>query len=168
MRQMTEVEVELLRLRCPRCAGQLVLRIQARERAGEVQLTVDSACVCCGVSPWSESDQRVMLFRPGAPIGGALSGAAADYVSELAAAQTRVDGLLHKVSELERDLESARRSVSRASADERRSKLELEEELRGEIGRLEGALADARSEVRRAEEATRGQVSPGKRAIELE
>lgn len=165
---MTEVQLELVRIRCPRCASELVLRIQANETAGAVQLTLDTACISCGVSPWLESDERIVVFRPGAPIGAALSGAAADYAAELSSAQTRVDGLLHKVGGLEKDLEQARRSVSRASADERRRKLELEADLRGEITRLEGALAEARAEVRRAEEATHGTVTPGKRAIEIE
>ena len=165
---MTEVQLELAKIRCPRCAGELVLRITAEESKGSVHLGLDTACVSCGVSPWMESDQRMLVFHPGAPIGSALSDAAADYATQLALAQTRVDGLLHKVGDLERDLEFARRSVSRASADERKRKLELEADLRGEITRLEGALAEARAEVRRADEATRGPVTPGKRAIEIE
>jgi outer membrane murein-binding lipoprotein Lpp len=165
---MTEVQLELVKIRCPRCAGELVLRIEASEERGAVHLALDTACIACGVSPWMESDERLVVFRPGAPLGAALSGAASDYAAELSSAQTRVSGLLHKVEDLEKDLELARRNVSRASADERRRKQELEGDLRSEISRLEGALAEARAEVRRADEATRGQVTPGKRAIEIE
>jgi RNase P subunit RPR2 len=165
---MTEVLLELHRVRCPRCAGELVLRVTADERAGAVHLALDTACASCGVSPWNESDERVMVFRPGSPIGVAISDAAADYAAVIAAAQGRVDALLQKVGDLERDLEQARRSVNRASAEERRRKQELESELRSEISRLEGSLAEARAEVRKADEATRGAISPGKRAIELE
>lgn len=165
---MTEVQLELHRIRCPRCAGELVLRVTADEKAGAVHLVLDTACVSCGVSPWNESDERMMVFRPGSPIGVAVSDAAADYAAVIAAAQARVDALAHKVGDLEHDLETARRSVSRASADERRRKQELEAELRTEISRLEGSLAEARAEVRRADEATRGTVSAGKRAIELD
>jgi outer membrane murein-binding lipoprotein Lpp len=169
---MTEVQLDLRLLRCPRCAGDLVVRIQADETSESLRLVVDSACASCGVSPWDDSDQRTMLFRPGAPIGAGLgatvAGAADDYVAELSQAGTRIDGLLHRVNELERDLDQARRSVGRASSDERRRKQDLEQELRQEISRLEGALAEARREVRRAEEATRGAVSPGLRAIELD
>jgi hypothetical protein len=164
---MIEAQLDLRRFRCPRCAGDLVLRISADERDDGLQLVIDSACASCGVSPWNDSDERSMFFRPGAPIGAALSGAAADYVAELSLATSRIDGLVHRVRELESALDQARRSVSRASADERKKKQELEGELRGEISRLESALAEARAEVRRAEEATRGVVSPGKRAIEL-
>ncbi|MBS2022098.1 MAG: hypothetical protein JST92_06780 [Deltaproteobacteria bacterium] len=163
-----EVQLELRTIRCPRCAGEIVLRIQADEVSGQVRLELDTACVSCGVSPWNESDQRLLVFRPGAAIGDSLAGAASDFAAQLSAAQTRVDALLARQTDLERDLQSAKRSVSRASADERRRKEELEAELRSDITRLEGALADARAEVRRSEEATRGSVTPGKRAIELE
>jgi hypothetical protein len=163
-----EAQLSLERTRCPRCAGELVLRFEVEERAGAVHLAIDTACVSCGVSPWNESDERTMLFRPGAPVGLAVSDAAADYAALLAAAQGRVDALLHKVGDLESDLSQAQRSVHRASSDERRRKEELESELRAEISRLEGALAEARAEVRKADEATRGTVTAGTRAIELE
>jgi hypothetical protein len=165
---MTEVQLELHRIRCPRCAGELVLRVTADEKAGAVHLSLDTACASCGTSPWNESDERMMVFRPGSPIGVTVSDAAADYTAVIAAAQGRVDALARKVGDLERDLEQARRSVSRASADERRRKQELEAELRGEISRLEGSLAEARAEVRKADEATHGAITPGKRAIEME
>lgn len=165
---MMEAQLELRTVRCPRCAGDLVLRINADEAGGAVRLEFDTACVSCGISPWAESDQRMLVFRPGAAIGDALAGAASDYAAQLASAQGRVDALLGRVHDLEVDLQSARRSVSRAGADERLRKQELEGELRGEISRLEGALAEARAEVRRAEEATRGEITPGKRAIEME
>ncbi len=58
--------------------------------------------------------------------------------------------------------------MNRATVEEKRRKGELEQDLRGEISRLEGALADARAEVRRAEEATRGVSAPGKRPIEID
>ncbi len=173
---MTETQIELRKTRCPRCAGEMVLQISAEEQGGEpgagpggaVRLTLDTACISCGVAPWAESDQRLLVFRPGAPIGSALSGAAQDYAAELAGAQGRVDALLRRCQELEHEVQSARQSVNRATADERRRKGELEQDLRGEISRLEGALADARAEVRRAEEATKGAFVPGKRAIEIE
>lgn len=165
---MVEAQLELRTVRCPRCAGDLVLRINAEEAGGAVRLEFDTACVSCGISPWAESDQRLLVFRPGAAIGDVLAGAASDYAAQLAAAQGRVDALLARVHDLEIDLDVARRDVSRAGADSRRRKEELEGELHAEISRLEGALAEARAEVRRAEEATHGVVSPGLRAIELE
>jgi hypothetical protein len=64
MRPVREAFLDLMNLRCPRCAGQLVLRVLADERGRGVHLTLDSACIACGVSPWAESDQR------GAPRGG--------------------------------------------------------------------------------------------------
>src|SRR5579859_4094009 len=67
-RPMQEAHLELTILRCPRCAGQLVLRVLAEERGRSVLLTLDSACIACGVSPWAAPDQRTMLFTPGASI----------------------------------------------------------------------------------------------------
>ena len=167
-RRVIETQLELSKVRCPRCAGELVLRIAATEEQGAVRLALDTACISCGVTPWADSDQRLLVVRPGAPIGAALSGAASEYAAEMAAAQARVDALLRRCDELEREVQSARQNVTRVSNDERRRKGELEQDLRGEITRLEGALADARAEVRRAEEATRGEFAPGKRPIELE
>lgn len=167
-RGVNETQVELNKIRCPRCAGELVLRIVAEEEAGAVRLVLDTACISCGVAPWADSDQRLLVFRPGAPIGAALSGAASDYAAEMAAAQARVDALLRRCDELEREVQSARQNVTRVSTVEQRRKGELEQELRGEISRLEGSLADARAEVRRADEATRGSFAPGIRPIELD
>jgi len=122
--QMVESHLELL-MRCPRCAGQIVLRVLGEERGRSVQLTLDTACIACGVSPWDIPDQRTLVFTPGA--------------GEL-----------------------------KARPPELRRESEIETALREEISRLEGALAEARVELRRAEEATRGEVSPGKRPIEVE
>lgn len=174
---MREALIELDSLRCPRCAGQLVLRVLADERGRSLLLTLDSACVACGTSPWSETDQRTVVFTPGATIAAALGGvdpgaalaeAGIDLSVKLAAAQSRIDSLLRRAEALEGDLAAARRNLARATADERRRIGERDAELRGEITRLEGSLAEARAEVRRAEEATRGVVSEGKRAIEIE
>ena len=165
---VTEAHLELTQIRCPRCAADLILRVTAQERAGLVHLELDTACIACGVSPWSEPDQRLIVFRPGAPLGAALAGAASDFAGLFAAAQGRVDSLLRRCEVLERELASANGSVSRASADERRRSTGVESDLRGEISRLEGSLAEARLEVRRAEEATRGAVETGKRAIEMD
>jgi hypothetical protein len=62
---MVESHLELV-ARCPRCAGQLVLRVLAEERGRSVQLTLDTACVACGTSPWDIPDQRTLIFTPGA------------------------------------------------------------------------------------------------------
>ncbi len=166
-----------MNLRCPRCAGQLVLRLLADERGRGVQLTLDSACIACGVSPWVESDQRTVIFTPGASIGTALAGvepsdalaqAGEDLGVRLAAAQSRIDSLLRRGEARERDLSLARSNGQGAAASERRRSADQEGALRVEITRLEGLLAEARAEVRRAEEATRAELTPGKRAIELE
>ena len=114
LEDVNETQIELSKIRCPRCAGELVLRIGADEEAGAVRLVLDTACISCGVAPWADSDQRLLVFRPGAPIGAALSGAAADYAAEMAAAQARVDALLRRCDELEREVE-ARASTSPAS-----------------------------------------------------
>jgi len=66
MAWMVESHLELSSPRCPRCAGQLVLRVGAEERGRSVQLTLDTACVACGASPWDIPDQRTMIFTPGA------------------------------------------------------------------------------------------------------
>lgn len=174
---MREAHLDLSSLRCPRCAGQLVLRLLADERGRGVQLTLDSACVACGVSPWAESDQRTVIFTPGASLAAALAGvepssalaeASEDLGARLSAAQSRIDSLLRREEQLERDLSLARASVQGAAAAERRRLADGEGGLRAEISRLEGLLADARAEVRRAEEATRAELTPGLRAIELE
>ena len=174
---MHESHLELSSLRCPRCAGQVVLRVLADERGRGVQLTLDSACVACGVSPWPESDQRTVIFTPGASIAAALAGvepsgalaeAGEDLGIRLSAAQSRIDSLLRRGESLERDLAMARGSVQGAAVAERRRIADHEGSLRAEISRLEGLLAEARAEVRRAEEATRAELTPGHRAIELE
>lgn len=174
---MREAQLELTSLTCPRCAGQVVLRVLADERGRGVQLTLDSACIACGVSPWPESDQRTVIFTPGASIAAALAGVepsdALAQVSEdlgvrLAAAQSRIDSLLRREELLERDLAIARGNLQGAATAERRRIADHEGELRAEISRLEGLLAAARAEVRRAEEATRTELTPGLRAIEME
>src|SRR5205823_11312622 len=60
--RMAEAHLELTRIRCPRCAGQIVLRVLGEERGGAVELTLDSACVVCGTSPWGGADQRTLVF----------------------------------------------------------------------------------------------------------
>jgi len=153
---MREAHIELSGLRCPRCAGDLVLRVLADERGRSVLLTLDTACASCGTSPWESPDQRTVLFTPGAGIDPA------DAASALAAAQGRIDQLLRRIQSLEAGLGSAQRNLERARAGDQT------QGLREEISRLEGQLAEARAEVRRAEEATRGEVSAGKRPIEVE
>jgi hypothetical protein len=156
---MQEAHLELTMLRCPRCAGQLVLRVLSEERGRSVMVTLDTACVACGVSPWSEPDERSVVFTPGAAI---QSEKAPDVEARLAAAQARIDGLLRRIDSLENSLAAAQRNLQRARQSD------VEAGLRDEISRLEGQLAEARAEVRRAEEATRGQVASGKRPIEIE
>jgi len=156
---MQEAQLELLSLRCPRCGGELVLRVLADERGRSVLLTLDTACVVCGVSPWDSPDQRSILFTPGAPIDAAGQ---PDVAAALAAAQGRIDALLRRVGSLENSLAAAQRNLSRARQSD------VEAGLREEISRLEGQLAEARAEVRKAEEATRGEVNAGKRPIEVE
>ena len=151
---MHEAHLELDMLRCPRCAGQLVLRVLADERGHSVMVTLDSACIACGVSPWSEPDQRTVLFTPGVSIES-------DQAA-LAAAQARIDALLRRCETMESSLAAAQRNLARARQGD------VEAALREEISHLEGQLADARAEVRRSEEATRGVVEPGKRPIEVE
>jgi hypothetical protein len=166
---------------------------------------LDSACIACGVSPWAESDQRTVIFTPGASIATALAGPEepaspatggarrAEHVTEepaspatggarraehvtagedvgvrLAAAQSRIDSLLRREEALERDLSASRSQVQGAAVAERRRIADHEGMLRAEISRVEGLLAEARAEVRRAEEATRADLTPGRRAIELE
>jgi multidrug resistance efflux pump len=104
-----------------------------------------------------------VVFTPGAPIEQEPGEEAR---ARLAAAQTRIDTLLRRVDALEASLAGAHRNLERA--EQRHRSGEQEAGLRTEISRLEGALAEARAEVRKAEEATRGNVSPGKRPIEME
>src|ERR1700757_3361824 len=66
--RMQEALLDLTSLRCPRCAGQLVIRVTSDERGRSVLITLDTACIACGVSPWSESDERRVVFTPGAAI----------------------------------------------------------------------------------------------------
>ena len=165
---VVETHLELEALRCPRCAGQLVLRVLADERGRSVLLTLDTACVACGVSPWLSPDQRSLVFTPGASIGEGLDLAAEDADARLAAALDRIDTLLRRCESLENSLAAAQRNLARAEVDERRRRGDVETDLRGEISRLEGEFAEARAEVRKAEEATRGEIAPGKRPIEVE
>lgn len=163
---MAELHFDLAHIRCPRCAGELVVRVGIEETGEEVRLTIDSACVACGVAPWPESDERLLVFRPGSLTGAPPPGE--ELAPRLAAAQARIDQLQRRVEGLDHDLQASRRDLSRALDDGRRRQGDVVTTLRGEISRLEGALADARAEVRRAEEATRGSVEAGKRAIEIE
>jgi hypothetical protein len=115
---MREALIELDSLRCPRCAGQLVLRVLADERGSSLLLTLDSACVACGTSPWSETDQRTVVFTPGATIAAALGGvepgaalaeAGIDLSVKLADAELRGE-----ITRLEGSLAEARAEVRRA------------------------------------------------------
>ncbi len=151
---MHEAHLELDLLRCPRCAGQLVLRVLSEERGHSVMVTLDTACIACGTSPWSEPDQRTVLFTPGVSLE--------NDQAALAAAQARIDSLLRRCETLEHSLAAAQRNLARARQSD------VEQALREEISHLEGQLAEARAEVRRSEEATRGVVEPGKRPIEVE
>lgn len=164
---MQEAHLELTNLRCPRCAGQIVLRVLAEERGRSVLLSLDTACVACGVSPWDAPDQRSVAFTPGASIeepAAAMPAPApqADAETRLAAAQARVDSLLRRCTSLENSLAALQRNEERARQGS------MEAGLREEISHLEGQLAEARAQVRRSEEATRGEVSAGKRPIEVE
>ena len=158
---MQEAHLDLTSLRCPRCAGQLVVRVLAEERGRSVSLTLDTACIACGVSPWSSPDQRSVIFTPGASITEPTAGTPGTE-EQLAAAQARIDGLLRRCDVLENSLAATQRNLARARASD------TEQALREEISHLEGQLAEARAEVRRSEEATRGEVSAGKRPIEVE
>jgi hypothetical protein len=163
---VAELHFDLKATRCPRCAGDLVLRVEVDERGAEVQLSVDTACTACGDAPWPESDERLLLFRPGQPRAEPASGEEPD--ARLLAAQARIEQLVRAREGLARDLEAARRDARRAADDARRRQPEQLLALRAELSRLEGELADARAQLRRGEEATRGSVQPGKRAIEIE
>lgn len=154
---MQETHLELTGLRCPRCSGQLVLRVLAEECGQSALLTLDSACVACGVSPWAAPDQRTVVFTAGAAAQGAP-----DAEARLAAAQARIDSLLRRCESLEHSLAATQRNLQRVKQSD------LEAGLREEISHLEGELAQARIEVRRSEEATRGEVGAGKRPIEIE
>lgn len=112
--QMVESHLELTS-RCPRCANQLVLRVLAEERGRSVQLTLDTACIACGVSPWDIPDQRTLVFTPGA---GELKARPPELrrESEMEAA------LREEISRLEGALAEARVELRRA-----------EEATRGEV-----------------------------------
>lgn len=164
---MQEAHLELTSLRCPRCSGQLVLRVLAEGRGRSVLMTLDSACIACGVSPWASPDQRTVMFTPGASIGDAEAGVpsaapAPDAEARLAAAQARIDTLLRRCQSLENSLAATLRNIQRTKQGD------VEAGLRDEISHLEGQLAEARAEVRRSEEMTRGEVGGGKRPIEVE
>jgi hypothetical protein len=154
---LIEAHLDLSSVKCPRCAGQLVVRVAMEEKQGAVALTVDTACIACGVAPWDDSDARHLVFHPGKPEED-------DAEARLATAQARVEALVRRCRMLEVAATEAQREARRA---EDRTGGE-ESSLRGEISRLEGQLAEARAEVRRAEEATRGEVREGKRPIEIE
>ena len=162
---MQEAHLDLTSLRCPRCGGQLVLRVLAEERGRSTLLNLDSACVACGVSPWDAPDLRTVVFTPGASIGedqGGVPQPAQDAESKLAAAQARIDSLLRRCDSLEHSLAASQRNLQRVKQSD------VETGLREEISHLEGELAKARIEVRRSEEATRGETGEGKRPIEVE
>ena len=137
------------------------MRVLAEERGRSVSLTLDSACIACGVSPWAAPDQRSVVFTPGASITDPAA-PIPDAEERVAAAQARVDGLLRRCQTLENSLAATQRNLQRAKATD------TEQALREEISHLEGELAQARAEVRRSEEATRGEVGAGKRPIEVE
>ena len=164
---MSEVHVDLRQHRCPRCAGDLVLRLEVDEAGRDVRVTVDTACSSCGQSPWADSDERLLIFRPGS--AGVPSGGSADELAaKLASAYARVEQLVRRSEGLEGDLEAARRDLTRADERGRGRQSDVVTALRGDVSRLEGELAEARARMRKDEEATRGPISPGKRPIEIE
>jgi hypothetical protein len=165
---VAELHFELRRTRCPRCSGEIVLRVTADESAADVRLLVDSACVACGVGPWPVSDERLLVFRPGRNTGGASGGTAEELAARLAVAQARIEQQQRRIEGLERDLEASRRDITRAETAVRGRQSDVVTQLRADISRLEGELAAARAEVRKNEEATRGEVQAGKRAIDLD
>ena len=142
------------------------MRVGVEEPGAEVRLTFDTACVSCGVAPWPDSDERLLVFRPGKPLD--RSGAVEDLPARLAAAYARVDQLLRRIEGLDHDLEAVRRELTRAEESGRLRQGEVVAGLRGELSRLEGELAAARARQLRDEEATHGLVEPGKRAIEID
>ena len=164
---MSEVHVDLRQHRCPRCAGDLVLRLDVDEAGRDVRLTVDTACASCGQSPWADSDERLLIFRPGSA-GVPAGGTADELAAKLAAAYARVEQLVRRTEGLEGDLEAARRDLSRADERGRGRQSDAVAALRGDVSRLEGELAEARARMRKDEEATRGPVAPGLRPIEIE
>ena len=156
-----------------------MLRVLAEERGRSALLSLDTACIACGVSPWAASDQRTVVFTPGAHIEGdpraetssergpqvdgeAPGAPAPDGEARLAAAQARIDSLLRRCQSLEHSLAASQRNLQRVKQSD------VEAGLREEVSHLEGELAAARAEVRRSEEATRGEVGSGKRPIEIE
>jgi hypothetical protein len=124
---MQEAHVELTSLRCPRCAGQLVLRVLAEERGRNVLLTLDTACVACGVSPWAAPDQRAVTFTPGASTAEALGG-----VPEAPLAQRNLG--FARSSELEQGLRDEISRLEGLLADARAEVRRSEEATRGEVG----------------------------------
>lgn len=108
---MKETQFELTGLRCPRCAGQLVVRVLAEERGAELALSIDSACVACGISPWAAPDQRTVYFTPGGP--GSVTRARASETEQ---------ALREEISRLEGELAAARAEIRRT-----------EEATRGEV-----------------------------------
>jgi len=112
---MVESHLDLASPRCPRCSGQLVLRVLAEERGQSVFLTLDTACIACGTAPWDIPDQRSLVFTPGA---GELKARppAQRRESEIEAA------LREEISRLEGALAQARAELRRA-----------EEATRGEV-----------------------------------
>ena len=138
------------------------MRVLAEERGRSALLSLDSACIACGVSPWAAPDQRTVVFTPGAPAEGDPRAEGATEPGPLGAAQARIDSLLRRCESLEHSLAASQRNLPRVKQGD------LEAGLREEISHLEGELAAARAEVRRSEEATRGETGAGKRPIELE
>lgn len=163
---MREQFVELKRSRCPRCSGEMVLRLEVDEADLDVRLVIDTACVACGSSPWPDSDERLLVFRPGSP--GAARNTPEELAAKLASAQARIEQLLRRVEGLDHDLDAARRDVDRAQDLARGRASDATAALRSEVARLEGELAQARAQMRRDEEATHGDVQSGKRPIEIE
>jgi len=108
---MAEAHLELTRIRCPRCAGQIVLRVSGEERDGAVELTLDTACVVCGTSPWGGADQRTLVFTPGREAAGELP---RETVDERRQRTDREQSLREEISRLEGALADARAEVRRA------------------------------------------------------
>ena len=167
---MPEAHVDLRQHRCPRCAGELVLRVEVDEAGRDVRVTVDTACASCGASPWGESDERLLVFRPGSPGAGGASGASAadDATARLASAHARIEQLLRRNEGLDHDLEASRRDLARAEERGRGRQSDVITALKADVSRLEGELAEARARMRKDEEATRGPVESGRRPIEIE
>jgi len=108
---MAEAHLELTQIRCPRCAGQIVLRVSGEERGRAVEMTLDTACVVCGTSPWGGADQRTVVFTPGAAAGGELPRETAE---ERRRRGEREQSLREEIARLEGALAEARVELRRA------------------------------------------------------